>query len=59
VQNIAAFEQLIRLMCQKLTLGECWEVLRDAGVPLAAYPPEISFRERLYREVLKRANINA
>ena len=53
----AAFEQLIRLMCQKLTLGECWEVLRDAGVPLTAYPPETSFRERLYREVLSRANV--
>ena len=57
MQNAAAFEQLIRVMCQKLTLGECWEVLDAVGVSMHAYPAEMSFRERLYREAVKRADL--
>jgi hypothetical protein len=53
----AAFEQLIRVMCAKLTLGECWEVLDAVGVSMHAYPAEMSFRERLYREAVKRAEV--
>jgi len=52
-----AFDEIVRAMVRALTLGEAYEVLRAVGVPMNAYPPETSFRERLYREVLSRANV--
>ena len=49
-----ALEAALSATLRKLTLGQCWEVLVELNVPMSAYPPMMSFRERLYRELLKR-----